>query len=585
MNDDEVKVNINWKTDKVDSDIAKNLEEMKYSLLAMLVSNISDMDEKLKFDDIDTHIKYNNEIIHTSSGRNSNFSPGATIAALTRKKSPPFVIPDDIIEWMNGYILSVEDFDLYMNSFPKDTNKFELGRIFFDYLIENNYPSQSAYMLCAAFWVECNWNPNVYNKQEQKGNAASPGANTFSGCGEGLFQLTFWDPKLKYINKFNLDSTPHEMYQIEYPSLNVNKSLPTFQGLVTTDKTTYNREVQNSGYGHMYQLVETIWIDIFSEYLKSMNKAGDDEKSPFDYVMYSEKPKNQRDFEDDDHKLLYTGYLFKAAPGNAKTFENVVKTSEKYMNAHRTINAKSGGNGYSRVVNGFILQLLTAYAFSLYLNDVAVEDITLVDLFKDYDYKLSAYGGVSTGISEDTNNKRSFLFNLTHLFVPGSKTGSLTINPELFKRNPNGFDIQAACNHAQNNAHLASLHVCAKYVRQAINAGFRAAGFPGDLIKSGFNPKKDPEGTVQAPNWAINYADLLPTIGFKLVAVIPPGDQTFIPEPGDIAVYTKGNSLDVPGHICMYTGVQWCSDFKQRNMCVYNGKYTKPQSINIYRYI
>lgn len=124
---------------------------------------------------------------------------------------------------------------------------------------------------------------------------------------------------------------------------------------------------------------------------------------------------------------------------------------------------------------------------------------------------------------------------------------NVSLDSSLFKRNPNGWNIKKACEWLQSNSHSSSTHRCAKYVRMAIEAG-------------GIS-------TEGRPLWAWKYINFLPKIGFKHIGTYSQNGYT--PEPGDIAVYLKGNDKNVPGHICMWTGIQWCSDFKQQNMIVY----------------
>jgi len=124
------------------------------------------------------------------------------------------------------------------------------------------------------------------------------------------------------------------------------------------------------------------------------------------------------------------------------------------------------------------------------------------------------------------------------------------LDPSLFKVNPNGWNIRKACTWLHSNSSLSSQHACAKFVRMAIEAGG---------IK-----------TDGRPNWAWKYINYLPTIGFKGIAKVPRNQMhLFNAQPGDIAVYQKGNDPSVPGHICMWTGAGWESDFKQKDMIVY----------------
>ena len=124
------------------------------------------------------------------------------------------------------------------------------------------------------------------------------------------------------------------------------------------------------------------------------------------------------------------------------------------------------------------------------------------------------------------------------------------LSPGLFAKNPRGWDIKKACEWLHSKSQMTSQHACAKYVRMAIEAG-------------GIS-------TAGRPSWAWKYIDYLPNIGFEFIGKITRDKMnSFSPQPGDIAVYQKNGNPSVPGHICMWTGVEWASDFKQRNMIVY----------------
>lgn len=97
---------------------------------------------------------------------------------------------------------------------------------------------------------------------------------------------------------------------------------------------------------------------------------------------------------------------------------------------------------------------------------------------------------------------------------------------------------------------------CAAAVRQFIEAGgISTAGRPGS---------------------ACHYKSYLPTIGFNCIATLYGRPQqaawsTTQGRPGDIAVMDHG----VHGHICMWNGKEWVSDFFQGNrMWVYSGDGT-----------
>jgi hypothetical protein len=162
----------------------------------------------------------------------------------------------------------------------------------------------------------------------------------------------------------------------------------------------------------------------------------------------------------------------------------------------------------------------------------------------------------------------SFVYMSTSGMMGGGDTGfggDGGLNPGMFTRNPNGWNIQKACQWIHANSSSNSQHQCAKFVRMAIEAG----GVP----------------TTGRPGWAWQYINYLPKIGFKFLDKV---DRSYIgtkgkytPSPGDIAVYTKGGDTSVPGHICMWTGAAWTSDFKQRSMIVYGNT----QQAYIFRFV
>ncbi len=106
--------------------------------------------------------------------------------------------------------------------------------------------------------------------------------------------------------------------------------------------------------------------------------------------------------------------------------------------------------------------------------------------------------------------------------------------------NSNSFDIYDAVSYIQNNALESSAGACARFVRQAIEAG--------GLSTNG------------RPLAACDYETYLPTIGFSVI-----NSSNYTPQAGDIVVHEAqpGHSY---GHIAMYTGQQWISDFIQIDM-------------------
>jgi len=117
----------------------------------------------------------------------------------------------------------------------------------------------------------------------------------------------------------------------------------------------------------------------------------------------------------------------------------------------------------------------------------------------------------------------------------------------------NKWDISAAVAYLTKNALAKSIGKCAKYVRTAIEAGGLS--------------------TDGRPASAYQYVDFLPKIGFseinKITGKIKQRDWSLKnAKPGDIAVMKHGKH----GHICMWDGQRWISDFVQNNMYAYKGE-------------
>ena len=112
------------------------------------------------------------------------------------------------------------------------------------------------------------------------------------------------------------------------------------------------------------------------------------------------------------------------------------------------------------------------------------------------------------------------------------------------------YDVDKATVYLTEHAQSHSQHECARYVRMAIQAG----GCP----------------TYIHPAAAKEYDVFLPKLGFKEVLIVD-----YRPQKGDIIVIKppKDQKEHEHGHIAMYNGKKWISDFAQRDM--YGG--------NIYR--
>lgn len=120
------------------------------------------------------------------------------------------------------------------------------------------------------------------------------------------------------------------------------------------------------------------------------------------------------------------------------------------------------------------------------------------------------------------------------------------------------FDVEAAVRELAASAGAASMGQCAKYVRTALEAG-------------GLD-------TSQRPVSAKDYGPFLIGLGF---ASVPLG--AYLPAKGDVAVIQSYPGGDVHGHIAMYDGNQWISDFKQRDMWGGPGYRQHKPSYAIYR--
>ena len=103
------------------------------------------------------------------------------------------------------------------------------------------------------------------------------------------------------------------------------------------------------------------------------------------------------------------------------------------------------------------------------------------------------------------------------------------------------IDLDAAIEHLQEKAQPKSLGFCARYVRQAINAG-------GLTLSS-------------QPGSAKHYGPPLVAAGYSAL----PAAGTAV-QRGDIFVMQPANGPQGHGHIAMHDGTVWISDFKQRDM-------------------
>ena len=117
------------------------------------------------------------------------------------------------------------------------------------------------------------------------------------------------------------------------------------------------------------------------------------------------------------------------------------------------------------------------------------------------------------------------------------------------------FNIDSAVEYLISHSHPYSTKYCAKYVADALNAG-----------NLQFN--RQPSAYLYHTNGT------LLNLGFKQIS------KPINPQKGDIYVQNKTKS-HIHGHIAMYSGQQWISDFRQNSDQVYS---SDAGEIYYYRY-
>lgn len=118
------------------------------------------------------------------------------------------------------------------------------------------------------------------------------------------------------------------------------------------------------------------------------------------------------------------------------------------------------------------------------------------------------------------------------------------------------WDIRTATNYAKHHAHTHSIKKCAEYTRKAIRAGGIDIGNTGH---------------------AKDYGSLLMHAGFRPVS---PYES---PRAGDAVILQPYEGGNPSGHMAIFDGQDWYSDFKQRDMWAGPGyRAAKPQ-YTIYR--
>jgi type VI secretion system secreted protein VgrG len=120
------------------------------------------------------------------------------------------------------------------------------------------------------------------------------------------------------------------------------------------------------------------------------------------------------------------------------------------------------------------------------------------------------------------------------------------------------FNIDEAVKYLDENAEAVPFGKCATYVRKALEAG-------------GLDMSARPIS-------AKDYGPYLKHMMFKSIDL-----KNYRPAKGDIVVIQNYKGGDIHGHIAMYDGAQWVSDFKQRDMWGGPGYRNYLPSYEVYR--
>lgn len=121
------------------------------------------------------------------------------------------------------------------------------------------------------------------------------------------------------------------------------------------------------------------------------------------------------------------------------------------------------------------------------------------------------------------------------------------------------FDFDKATSHLTEHGRNKSIHCCAWYTMRALQAG----GCPAIILPA---------------QW---YRYYMPLVQFEEIS-----QKGYKPEKGDVVVFERPSGRSWKkisqwwGHIAMYNGEQWISDFKQKNM----NPYRKHVAYRLYRY-
>lgn len=535
---------IEWQSDRIDDYIICKLEDIKMNLAKLALCESYD----LKLGKVDAHdintIVYDNTAVKSPYGGISHLSIGAT--AVLMASFGEFPIPPEVAEYIK---MRWEDENVNTDNFPTSAELYEKGKAIVEAFLENDIPYYAAVALTGACFIECAWDVHVYNKLEKDGGGVG-GTNGWAGCGEGLFGLTFWTQKEKIIKKLGLNSA------------------------------WKSAEAYNNSNSHLCDEDEETWIEILMTYLELCAKK--------QYDVLGDEDADYND-QETQAKTLFSSYLWKAGQGVDPDFDGMKKTAERYMNTHK----KQSSNPRYKPIDGFAQQVCISILLDQYLHNEKSPNFDCIGIDYGIDIDGTAFGSGSWisdiglrrgGSSRGNSSRRMNKEDRNRAKGKGGSKGEEKLTQEQINKqigqqgnydtdtnivdtwngeNQNEetvFDAYNAARYMLANSSASSQHACAKYVRLGLMHG-------GIKMQSW-------------PNWAFKYdaEKFLNKFGFKHIATIAYKDQKlFKPLIGDVAVYKKGENDKVPGHICMWTGTCWCSDFRQNNMILYGGlqKYAK----------
>ena len=422
---EDLEVSINWESERKEDEVYKALDNIYSSVLGICFSIYGDDDINSKIKSSDEKIQFDNSIIKDTRNNNSNLSVEGTIAALRNRKFH-FYIPPDLIKYIKKKISNKNILYEYEKCFPNNKYIYDIGKKFFEKLMDMGYSSQAAYSLCGGFFIECGWNPNTFQKGGELKDAP-----------EGLFGLKDWKNKYNIINKLNLNLSA-DIYGINDEGY-IDKSrkarvqrIPFKSFSYQQLGIDYNSAPTNKN-PKLFMCTEEIWLKIFDEYIKELPKAIDDDKTYFEYFTYDGTPMQSYNSNDIDHQLLYATYLFKTDYTKSKTYDNTITDAESKNNLPQndtSVEDNGEPENLYRAENEFVQQLLIAYLLAEYCNGVEVEKLSLKDIF-------GSWGSLPTMNSEFLVNTYVGKNVITPIEIPPPNNDGITVinhTENMFKR-------------------------------------------------------------------------------------------------------------------------------------------------------